>query len=157
MANSVYSLALLACPETGIIKGEFPDLSVEGVKDLHFHMLMQLSMLADQDVSMSAKWDIWEWIHDESTGPCSFRAACEIEGCDPEEVILGLHQTLEHHGIWIQRPTPLRRSHRKVKALQSAGMTIEQRMEDLPQHIGRINTPQMDLFSAASTQEEIHG
>ena len=157
MAISVFSLAQLVCPETGRFEFDEPDLSVDAVKDLHYNMLLQLGMLTDLDVSMSAKWDIWEWIHDESTGPCSFQAACAIEGCDPEEVVLGLHETLERLGIWIQRPTPLRRSYRKIRDLQNAGVAIEARMEDMPQYVGRIDTIQMDMFAPASAQEDVHG
>lgn len=156
MANPAFSLS--QAPSSLDEEVDYPDLSVDGVKDLHYGLLFQMKGLISKEVSALAKWQIWEWVHSESTDPCSFRAACEIEGCDPEEVILCLHQTLEHHGIWIQRPKPLRRSYWKTVDLQSAGVDIEPRMEDLPQLIGRIDPQQMDMFAAApSPQEDVHG
>lgn len=153
MANLEFSLDQQTTPSFEDVAF---DVSVEEVKDLHFKLLMQLQQLTDPDISVAMKWDLWEWVHDDREGPCSFRAACAIEGCDPEEVVLLLHETLERNGVWVQRPIPVRRSYRKILALQSAGVDIQPRIEDMPQRIGRMDRPQMDLFAQDSAEETIH-
>lgn len=146
-----------------VIVDEEPDqiqrsISRGGYADLAFGLLSKLALLVDPGASARRKWELWEWLHDDRpdsrVGGITFRQCCLAEGCDPEEVVLAIHEHLEAIGVWIQRPTPLRRSYRRLRKLQRAGIGMELNPEEIATYVGpkprnrkKRNDAQTEIFA----------